>query len=173
MPRSYLGAFPLLLVLAAACASGDPLGADRSALAEGAGQPLAVERLQPESVSFTFHSGMTDSARVVIRTETAWREAWQRLWATAQPKPPVPPVDFQRDLLVVAALGLRPTGGYGIVVDSAYRHADHVEVVIRKISPGSACIVTMATTQPVDVARLPATQQPVRFRERLEVRNCG
>jgi hypothetical protein len=172
MPRSHFGALPLLLVLAAACASGDPLGVDRSDLSAGAGQPLAVERLRPESVSFTSQSGMTDSARVVIRTEAAWRETWQRVWQSVQPTPPVPQVDFQRDLLVVAGLGLRHTGGYGIVVDSAYRHADHVEVVIRKISPGRNCIVTMATTQPVDIARLPATQQPVRFRERSEVRNC-
>ncbi len=75
-------------------------------------------------------------------------------------------------MLIVVALGGRPTGGYGIIVDRAYERDDRLEVIIRIQTPGKTCINTAATTQPVDIVRLPKTERSVVFRETEIVHDC-
>ena len=73
---------------------------------------------------------------------------------------------------MVVALGARSTGGYGILVDGANETENAgTAVTIRSISPKN-CIVTLAFTQPVDIARLPRRDGSVSFIERSEVHVC-
>jgi hypothetical protein len=164
-------AIATLLASAACSAHGDtttgPDG-DRSPVSG----PLTVTRLRAEPYSLTFNSGIFDSARVVIQGEAAFRQSWTQIWNRQWPEPELPQVDFAREQVIVAALGARNSGGYGIIIESAYQHADYVEVVVHKTSPGSRCATTAALTQPVDAARIPATALPVRFRERSTVIGC-
>jgi hypothetical protein len=137
------------------------------------GTPLAVTRLRAEPYSFAYYSGMADSARLVIRDADQWQQAWSGVGRITSPSQPLPQVDFSQEMVIVAALGERATGGFGIFVDSAYQQVDHVEVVVRKVSPGTNCGTTQALTQPVDIARIAASGQAVRFRERSTVHDCG
>ena len=159
------------LLLGSACSPTELLS-PQSHAAEGAGEVIPLERLRAEPYSFTYSSGLTDSARIVVRDAQSWSKLWQQIWARHSPLPPLPAVDFSRDMLIVAALGTRSSGGYSIYIDSAYQRADHVEVVVRKVSPGSRCVVTAAFTQPVDIARIPRVNQPVRYQEQSVVHHC-
>jgi hypothetical protein len=136
------------------------------------GTPLPISRFRGEPGGFAAYSGIDDSLRVVIADGASWRAYWQRVHAPVTPAPPVPEVDFTREMVILASLGARGSGGYGIRVDSAYDAGAYVEVVVRRSSPGSGCIVTAALTQPVDVVRIPARKVPVRFRERTAVEPC-
>lgn len=137
------------------------------------GEVIPITRLRAEPYTFTHHSGLADSARIVVRDANTWAATWTAIWRRHSPEPALPSIDFSQEMLVVAALGTRSSGGYSIYVDSAYQRSDHIEVVIRKVSPGSRCIVTAALTEPVDIARLPRSSQSVRYRERSVVHNCG
>jgi hypothetical protein len=108
----------------------------------------------------------------VVQDAEHWSTVWDQIWVNYSPVPAMPEIDFSREMLIVAALGTRPTGGYSIFVDSAYNRTDHLEVVVRTISPGAWCGGTQAFTQPVDIARLPRSSQPVHYRERSEVNQC-
>ena len=134
--------------------------------------PLPIGRFRPEPYGFTAYSGIEDSLRVVIRDAAQWATYWDRINAHLIPVPALPTVDFAREMVVVAALGTRSSGGYGIHVDSAYDASTYVEVVVRRSSPGKRCMVTAAFTQPVDLVRLPARRVPVRYRERAVVEEC-
>ncbi|HET7464498.1 MAG TPA: protease complex subunit PrcB family protein [Longimicrobium sp.] len=137
-----------------------------------AGTLLPVTRLRAEPYSLTYNSGLTDSARVVVTDARQWAQVWSAIWRNHSPEPARPEVDFTNEQLVVAALGERNSGGYGIIVESAAQHPDYVEVVVRTVSPGVRCGTTAALTQPVDVARIPAGTLPVRFRDRGSVNEC-
>jgi hypothetical protein len=136
------------------------------------GKPVPITPLGPKPcptcyqgrVSFT-DSAISDSLRLVIRDTEAWRKVWERIYQTQSPTPPLPEIDFSREMLIVAALGGRPTGGYGIVVDRAYERGDRLEVIVRKQTPGKTCLNTQAVTHPVDIVRLPKTERSVVFRE--------
>jgi hypothetical protein len=139
----------------------------------GAAVPVPITRLRVEPVSFTTTSGLRSPQRTVIRDAAAWRAAWAELSARVAPEPPLPAVDFASELVVLVALGERPTSGYQILVDSARTTADGGVVVhVRTISPAARCGVFQVLTQPVDLARLPSVSGPITFRDQAVVVDC-
>jgi hypothetical protein len=153
----------LLAALAVGCSSLDEPTAHA---------PLAVTRLRSEPFSFTFSSQLRQPERLVIRDQAAWVDAWASIWPAFAPIPAPPNVDFSREMIVFVALGQRPTGGYAILVDSAGTNAEGVTVWIGTTSPGAQCVNTQAFTQPVDIARLPRIDAPVRFVDVRTVSDC-
>jgi hypothetical protein len=158
----------LLLVAACAChgalASGQP-GLSR----EGS----SLTRLGSSNASFTVFSGFTDSARLVVRDSVAWTETWRTIHRPFIPPPPVPPIDFSREMVLIAALGARPSEGYEIVFESVREDTSGIEVDLRVSGPARGCPVAAAVTQPVDLARIAASARSVRFRQRNVVIPCG
>ena len=168
----------LLLVVAtmtttAACgpsAAGVP---DEQRAPASVAAPVLVTRLRAEPYSFTSTSALRTAQRTVISDDTSWRAAWTMLWENAASAPPLPAVDFAREMIVLAALGERPTGGYQILLDSAVTTGEKSVVIhVRTVSPGARCGLYQALTQPVDIARLPRLQRAITFRDHAVVAEC-
>jgi hypothetical protein len=116
---------------------------------------------------------MTDSARLVIRDAARWREYWSQIHSPFIPQPRMPEIDFRREMIVLAALGQRPSMGYDILIRSASRDSAGIEVKLRRINPGAGCAVGAAMGGPVDLARIPASNLRVRFTELITAPSCG
>jgi hypothetical protein len=155
------------------------IGACQSALAIGQPpaqpqrEPVPIARFRGGSSAFSTYSGLVDSLRIVVRDSTAWRELWQQINRPFLPRPPLPSVDFQREMVVVAALGARPNTGFNVVIEGAEEDSAGIEVNVRRSSPGAGCPVGAAMSQPVDLARMPASGRALRFRERSIVIPCA
>lgn len=142
---------------------------------DSAREVVPVTRLRPSPTAFATYSGLSDSLRTVVRDSAEWSAVWRGITRPFYPPPPLPQVDFDRDMIVVAALGARPTGGYDVVIEGARRDASTLEIALRTSSPAPGCPVSAAMTQPVDLATIPASPPPraVRFRERSIIVPCG
>ena len=147
----------------------------RSAGAQTASElgALSVTRLRAGARAFSTYSGITEDSNFVVRDSAAWRQLWERINKPFIPPPALPPIDFAREMVVVAALGARPSAGYDITISSVDRGSAGMEVSVRTRAPGPGCPVEAVVTQPVDLARVPFTAGPVRFREMNEVIPCG
>lgn len=170
--RRLISAIALLAAAGCGQATGATDAPPLSNETTGGAEPITITRLRAGPYAFAYNSGIADSARLTVRSQAEWLQAWSALWRNTSPVPPPPPMNFGREVVVVAALGQRSSGGYSIYVDSAYQRAGHVEVVVRKVSPGAGCVTTAALTEPVDVAVIPVTGQPLQFRERATVHEC-
>jgi PrcB C-terminal len=135
--------------------------------------PVPVTRLRDGDIAFSTYTGVVDSVRAVVRDSANWRALWARINRPFIPAPDLPPIDFSREMIVVAGLGTRPSGGYDIVIESAEQDSAGIEVALRRTGPAPGCPVPAVMTQPLDVARIPASEQRVRFRERSVVVPCG
>lgn len=122
--------------------------------------------------SLEVYSGIADKQRLVIRDREAWRDVWKRIYSLRSPTPPLPEIDFAREMLVVAAMGEQSNGGYGILIDSASERDKSLEIKVRSISPGKGCMTTQALTAPVDVVRLPKSERAIVFREIEMAHDC-
>lgn len=158
---------------------------------DSGGTPVRVTQLGPERSgprwSYQDSGCLSSPARIVIRDRETWDKQWKQMVAgpacgvsfsreangTIVPTPlPAPPdIDFSREMIIVAAMGPRPTGGYAIIVDSAYERSDKLEIIVRSISPGSCGVWTMET-QPVDIVRIAKSERPIVFREIKAVLEC-
>lgn len=153
---------PAAVVLAAALVAASCIEEERMT----APSPLPVEHLAPAPGAY---SGFDKPARLVLRDAAAFAAEWSRAFPGLDP----PAVDFDRELVVLVALGVRPTGGHAIAVESARSEDEDAIVRVVAVAPGPDCIVTLATTRPVDVVRLPRVPGNVRFEEAAKVEDCG
>lgn len=154
----------LLLVIAA--------GVSASLQETGMSLPITpLVRMTGPRWSLMNNSGIRVSARSVIRDQRTWRAVWKRI-NPGPNNPRLPKVNFAKEVLIVAALGQRSTGGYGIIVDKAYRIGKKAKIEVLSISPGKGCMLTQALTEPVDIVRIPRTNLPVTFTETQRVHDC-
>lgn len=117
-------------------------------------------------------SGFTTAERIVVRDSTTWATVWPRIVGSHRPSPPVPRVDFATEMIVVASMGTRATGGYTIAIASVHVVGDSVRVVVREQSPGTRCGTTAALGHPVALARVDRSERPVAFVTRSAVHEC-
>ena len=118
-----------------------------------------------------YYSAYDERARRVIRDRETWIQVWLRVTTTASSRP-VPHVDFESNMIIFAAMGTRPTGGYQIEIAQLYRRGDDIYAVVRETSPGRGCNLTQAVTAPVTAALVPRTSGSVYFVERTAVQHC-
>jgi hypothetical protein len=156
-------------LLAGGCGGGGPTETPESRSEVPGGQRIELRAVTPQPM---YYSGLDAPAREVVRTAAQWQTLWQRIFRLQQPQPGAPAVDFGRETVVVAAMGVRNTGGYVITVDSVTATADAVHVHVTESSPGSRCFTTQALTAPVHAVAIPADGRAVRFHENAVVHAC-
>jgi hypothetical protein len=84
-----------------------------------------------------------------------------------------PAVDFNRDVVIVAAAGQRPTGGHEIAVTRVTQTQGGLTVEVVERAPGPNCMTTASLTQPVDIVIVPVSGvRSWNFVERKEIRGC-
>ena len=109
--------------------------------------------------------------RLAIRSSAELRAAWEAMFRTLSPPPEIPTVDFSQDMLIVAAAGAKPSGGYCISVESAVGTRQRVTMTVRSGGPTAGALLPVVT-HPFDVVRVPR-RDDVRFTEVSFVGNCG
>ena len=125
--------------------------------------PPAERAPEVAMVGYRHGSGFETQTQLVIRDSASWRTTWATLIGSHSPKPPLPAVDFSREMLVVAGMGTRSSGGYSVGVDSVFLARDTVFFRVRETSPGVRCGTTAALTSPVGLARVERTDRPIGF----------
>jgi hypothetical protein len=169
-PMARLRAFAptiMMLALVTGCMKDGPTSAV-ARVPRGAVR-VAMEPLRDSVGRFVnLYSSWVNRERLVVRDA----EAWASLWAPrVHSSGPAPAVDFgTRDVILVAS-GLRPTGGFGILVEDVAETPTERWVVVNEVSPGN-CIVTQAFTAPVMAVLVPKSEKPATFIERRTIHDC-
>lgn len=175
-PRSALHSvspaliLPLVLSVASACATRPPDMGSRAMPESVTG--VAIRRDDNSATVFQGSSGIAEAERLLIRNEADWQSAWKRLVANVSPQPSPPAIDFSHDMVLLAALGARPTTGYGIHIAHVGRTAGVTYVEVRTERPGKRCRPAQRTVTPADVAVVPQLNEPVTFVEVDSVVAC-
>lgn len=120
-------------------------------------QQTFSQDLQLITLDRTTYGGVQTETRAVL---TNWTE-FQAFYAGAGITPPVQPrVDFANEDVLVAAMGTRPSGGYGIEITRVTLMTGgftggHAFIEVTEGSPAPGQIVTMALTAPMHMVRVP------------------
>jgi hypothetical protein len=148
------------------------------------GRPVPItpmgRTISGQRVPFMTGSGIWDQLRLVVRDRDLWVEVWKRIYSidpdhlnpNGGQLPPLPEIDFSREMVIVVGMGRRPSSAYGIFIDSAYERNYGLEVVVRSVENRKGCGAMTVMTAPVDIVRLPRTDRPVLFRETEVVPDC-
>lgn len=160
------------IALAVGCTAGAPAERGATAARETAGV-LTQGQLPLRSLMQEYNTGLRDSTRQVITDSATLARTWDQAYARRGSPPPVPPIDFIRETVILASLGVRSSGGYTIRIDSAVVRGELLHVYVRKTSPGPTCGATAALTEPASMVAIPRTAARVVFHEISERSDCG
>jgi hypothetical protein len=100
------------------------------------------------------HGAIQEETKKVLRSEEAYASFWQTLHANRRSAPERPSVDFDRAVVVAIAIGQRPSGGYGVHIDTvrALPNSAPVQVTFTEGKPGEDCLVSTVITSPYVLA---------------------
>lgn len=168
-----------MLGLAVLCAvSAAPAGA-----AAGADRPasMAVERIPFRSVTEempsppglpqynyralrVFGDGGSLARYLIDRTTLSDGSLKPILLDPAEVERELPAVDYANEMVVIAAVGARPNGCYGVRVARVVRRSGSIEMVLREHGPQRGQLCTQALVHPATVVAVP------RLAERMKLR---
>jgi hypothetical protein len=146
--RPALSLTLLLTLPLAACDSDSPTAPE---LPDG---PVTWETLYAADIS-----GLTDSTRQVVRIDSTFESVWEDVAGSTMPPPELPTVDFQRDMVLVVALGEQPESCYAIEVTDAFGDGTDLTVTVTESRPTAACNCLQVVVQPVEVVKVPRADQ--------------
>ena len=126
-----------------------------------------------ESVVKVSQSGYTEPQRATIRTADEWARAWATLHAGLRPVPPRPPIDFERTVVVLAALGTRPNGCFTIDIAGVQPSIEGQPVFdVLETRPGLSCVCPEVVTQAAHAVRISRFSGEAEFLERVAELHC-
>lgn len=158
-----------ILALILASLRTGPCGSPTAPLAQ---VPAGAQAVETETILSQPWSGIAESRSVVIRDADAWSRFWAEATANVDPAPEPPAIDFNASMVIAAAMGTRPSGGYAISIDEVRMGDEALFAVLREVSPGAGCVTIDALTAPVAAVRLERSDAPVTFVQRRETQAC-
>lgn len=130
--------------------------------------PRDFAMLTGEVVS-PYSGGLAQPEHRVVQSREEWEELWRELEPRTSRKQgqtlpnPVPDIDFQRNVLIVAAMGTRPNGGYSVEIPSLEESSNRIVVTVAEKSPGPKCGTAQAITHPIAIVTTARTEKPFEF----------
>jgi hypothetical protein len=113
-------------------------------------------------------------ARLVLRSDAAWKEAWDKRCAAGRfPYQEPPPVDFTSEMALLYAWGEKPSGGHAAAIEAVEMSNGTLLVHVHRVAPSPDCPAPAIIQYPGAIAvvtRLP--EVPVTWLFRDETRTC-
>lgn len=100
-------------------------------------------------------TGIENPTRTLITNAETWATTWASIFANYAPaqRPPLPTIDFDSRIIVLAAAGLRGAQGFFFTIDEVRADGGTLEVLVRERWP--SCATLPALSAPVDVVSVP------------------
>lgn len=117
------------------------------------------------------YAAIEDAGCLVVRSESEFADLWHRIHQTVSAEPPLPDVDFSRQLVLAAFQGQQPSGGHAISIDRVVEQGDRLTVVVSESVPAADAMVTMALTSPYHLVAVDLADGRAAF-VRVEFRGC-
>jgi len=135
------------------------------AAAQPAGSAQRVIEVPFSRVENGVTSGIGERKFVVIKTAKEWADLWQAHASLRIPAPPLPAVDFKREMIVAVFAGEKRSGGYGIEIAKIAEDTVKGQLVIsfRETQPPPGSMTPQALTQPFDIVRINRIEVPATF----------
>ncbi len=131
---------------------------------------FALSGMMPKTVKIEiqkewkgYHCGYTEPSRVVIYTEDQWKEIWEKVHILRLPRPGLPKIDFEKNMVVAVFMGKRSEGGYEIEITKINKTEEEIIVEVKEKEPPPGSLRTMALPQPYHIVVIKRSLLPVRF----------
>jgi predicted small lipoprotein YifL len=117
-------------------------------------------------------SGFADRERMAITDQETWEQVWSEFHRSVEPAPAVPEIDFSERMVLLATMGTRSSGGYGISIEGVFTVDGQILIEVLESSPGPTCVTTGAITHPATAVVTDRMTEPVEWVEKTRQTEC-
>jgi hypothetical protein len=110
-------------------------------------------------------SGIKEARKEVVKDKVAWEKLWTEHAKTTRNAAPAPEVDFATDMVIVATMGTKRTGGYSVEIVNADIAGKKLVVSVKETSPKPGAMAIQALTAPFHFVTVPKKDLEVEFVE--------
>ena len=165
MKRTLTVILSMAFLLLAGCLPEETVSKGPIAGATGSSEdplPPSVE-LPFETIDQGIRSGIRDARQVVIRDPESWRSLWAEHVKGRVPEPPLPQVDFVREMVIAFFLGEKPTAGYAANIREIFVREGELVVKVYVQTPPPGVFLLQVLTQPFHIVKVGLSDLPVEF----------
>lgn len=109
-------------------------------------------------------TGVRERRAQLISRQDLWEQMWAEIVSNRSPKPPIPAVDFDRNILIFVALGDTPDACKSVRIDDVERRASgELLVDVKETRPPPSCSCPAVVARPVHVVAVPRSATGVAF----------
>jgi hypothetical protein len=109
-------------------------------------------------------SGIHDTRHSVIRLPAEWEGLWKAHTSYMLPAPELPPVDFEREMVVALMGGTKTSGGYSVEITSIRKEGDRLVVSFGETGPPPDSVTTSVITYPFHIVKTARHEGEAEFR---------
>ncbi len=129
-------------------------------VAANSAQPLPIRSLKKGAFS-----GLREAKQEVVKSTDVWEKLWKQHSTAAGQSEKIPAVDFSKEMVVVAALGTKRTGGYTVEIVGAEAKDKTLRISIKKTSPPPDAMTIQSLTAPFHFVAVPRSDLKPEFVE--------
>jgi len=110
-------------------------------------------------------SGVREAKQEVVKSADAWEKLWKQHTTSAGESEKIPAVDFSKEMVVVATMGTKRTGGYTIEIVGVEAKDKTLRISVKKTSPPPDAMTIQALTAPFHFVAVPKSDLKPEFVE--------
>jgi hypothetical protein len=110
-------------------------------------------------------SGIREVKQDVVKSADAWEKLWKQHTTAAGESDKIPAVDFSKEMVVVATMGTKRTGGYTIEIVGVEAKDKTLKISVKKTSPPPDAMTIQALTAPFHFVAVPKSNLKPEFVE--------
>jgi hypothetical protein len=99
-------------------------------------------------------AALSNPSFAVVSVEEDFIRLYRRIHSGELPLPQPPPVNFEESLVLVIAMGEKPTAGYAVEVGEVVPEGQTLKVEVRFIEPSSERMLAAVITRPYALVRI-------------------
>ncbi len=97
------------------------------------------------------YSGYPKAARLAIYNAEEWKGIWEKVNALRLPKPELPKINFEKEMVIAVFMGERHSGGYSIEITSILKTEKEIVAAVEEKEPSPESLRTLALTSPYHI----------------------
>ena len=121
------------------------------------------EIIEFETLAKGGYGGIEEPVNLVIKDNKKWDSLWSKVYKTRIPKPELPEVNFEEEMILAVFMGYYPTGGYSVSIENIIEKEERLIVEKKVVTPGPDDMVTNAITHPFHIVKTKKTDKEIVF----------
>ena len=118
------------------------------------------------------NGGFQELTQEVYTNQIAFEKAWKLAWSNFSDPTPAPIVDFNKEMVVLVALGMRKNGGYQLKINSVREETDEIIMDYTETTPNPKCTYSQSIVFPYEFISFSKTSKKVVFKSSSIVGEC-